>query len=182
MFGGQNDIGAQGQFQPATAANAVDGGNHGLVEPAQFLQAAKAALAIVAIDSLAPCCGLEIPAGAKEFLARPGQDRHPQIGVITEIGKNLAHDPAGGEIDGIGAGPVERDLQHRATAVGLDRRIGHGLSPNRIRASTATARSGVAISGLISNSTSPPLCAMAQSCTAKMAATSAAWWAGGLPR
>jgi len=90
VLGSQQDVSAQRQFQPAAAADPVDGGDDGLVQPAQFLQAAEAADTIVAVDRITPGGGLQVPAGAKELLARSGDDGDAQIRVVAEVSEDLA--------------------------------------------------------------------------------------------
>ena len=159
VIGSQDDVGAQRPFQPAPAADPVHCGNDRLVHRAHLLDAAKATDAVVAIHLVAIRRRLEIPTGAEELLARAGDDRHAQFGVIAKRAKRLAHDPAGLQIDCIGLGPVKRDFQHMAPPLGPDRVVRHVCSPILIKASAATAPFGVAINGLISTSSSRAACA-----------------------
>ena len=105
------------------------------------------------IDRIAIGSGLQIPAGAEEFLARGSDDRHAQALVIAEIAEHLAHQAAGLEVDGVRLGAIERHLEDGAFAAGLDR-IGHFAL--LISASTAMAVSGVQINGFTSTSSTEP--------------------------
>ncbi len=156
MLGCEDHIGRKSEFETATAANAVDRGNDRLVEARQFLQAAKAADAIIAIDRIAIICGFKVPAWAKELFAAGRQDRNPQLRIIAKRGKGVAHDAAGRQIDGIGFGAVEGDLQDATFTAGFDRAVGH-MSASGLRsicrsASATKTASLVQINGFISSS------------------------------
>jgi len=127
MLCGEDNIGRKREFEPAPAADAIHRRDDGFVETAQLLQAPKPALAVIAIDCIAIGGGLQIPAGAEEFLARPCDDGHSQLSIIAKFGEDFAHNPAGRQIDGIGLGPVERDLKDMAACLGFDR-VGHSAS------------------------------------------------------
>ena len=73
MSAGDHDL------EAAAEGEAVDRGDHRLVEAGQFLQAAEAADAIVGIGRFAFGCGLEVPARAEEFVAGRGEDRDAQV-------------------------------------------------------------------------------------------------------
>ncbi|EBA09841.1 hypothetical protein SSE37_08533 [Sagittula stellata E-37] len=176
---GKDDVGADRKLQPAAAGDAVDGGDHRLVETTQFLQSAEAALAIVAIGALAPRGGLEVPAGAEELLALRGKDRHAQLGIVAEIGEDLAQLSRGRHVDGIGLGPVQCDFEHRAAALGQNV-LGH--SSILIRASAATASVARQISGLISISCSAPACCCTSFCSAIAVSMTASTSAPARPR
>ncbi len=132
------------------------GGQDQVAGDRQFQPAAEAADPVVAVHRVALGGGLEVPAGAEELLALGAQDGDAQLGVVAEVAEGLAHDPAGGEVDGVGLRPVQRHLQDAALAARFDRVVGHVSSLSRIRASAATAPVGVAISGLMSISITRP--------------------------
>ena len=88
LFDGQDQIAGQRQFQPAAAADPVDCADHGLVEVGQFLQPAKTADPIVAIDRVARGGGLQIPAGAEELVALGPQDADAQTVVVAKGAKD----------------------------------------------------------------------------------------------
>ena len=119
MVGSDNHIGRERQFQPATAGNAVHSRDDGFVHLWQFLQATKAAHAVVAIDGVPVCGGLEVPPGAKELLAAGRQDRHAQFGIIAEVAKDFAHEAAGLQINRVSLGAVECDLNDCALSAGF---------------------------------------------------------------
>ncbi|EAU48416.1 hypothetical protein R2601_02548 [Salipiger bermudensis HTCC2601] len=158
MIGGEDDVGAERQLEPAAAGDAVDGGDHRLVQAAQFLQPAEAADAVIGIRRLALGRGLQIPARAEELLALRGEDCHAQRGIVAEFGEDLAQLAARRHVDGVGLGPVQGDFKHRTAARRQDV-LGH--SSILIRASAATASVARQISGLISISCR----ALALSCT-----------------
>ena len=92
MIGGEDDVAGERELEAAAAGDAVDGGDHRLVEVRQLLQAAEAADAVVAVDRVAAGGGLEVPAGAEELLAGGGDDGDAQVGVVAEGLEGLAHD------------------------------------------------------------------------------------------
>ncbi len=118
MLGGDDDVRRDHDFKTAAKGQAIHGGDHRLVEARQFLQAAKAAHAIIGIGRFAFGCGLEIPAGAEEFLSGGGEDGHAQFRIVPELGEDIAHDAAGCGINGIGLGAVDGDFEHGAMAFG----------------------------------------------------------------
>jgi hypothetical protein len=120
VFGSNNDVRRDHDFKTATKGQAIDGRDDGLVEARQFLQAAETAHPIVCIRRFACGCGLEIPAGTEEFVACGGEDGHAQFGIVPEFHKDIAHDPAGCSIDGVGLGAVDGDFKHGAMAFGYD--------------------------------------------------------------
>ena len=120
VLGGDDDVGRDHDLEAAAKGEAIDRGDHRLVEAGQFLQAAEAADAIVGIGRFAFGRGLEIPARAEEFLAGSGEDGHAQFRIVAELGEDIAHDAAGRGIDGIGLGPVDGDFEHGAAAFDND--------------------------------------------------------------
>ena len=99
---GVDQVARQGQLEAAAHRQAVHGRDHRLVEVGQLLEPAEAADAVVAVDRVAVGGGLEVPAGAEELVALGAHDRHPQVGVVAEAREDLAHLPAGGQVDGVG--------------------------------------------------------------------------------
>ena len=89
---GVDQVAGQGELEAAADGHAVHGGDHRLVQVGQLLEAAEAADAVVAVDRVAVCGGLEVEAGAEELVARGLQDGHPQVGVVAEAGERLAHE------------------------------------------------------------------------------------------
>ena len=89
------------------------------------MKAAKTANAIVAVRRLAFRRSLQIPTRAEELLPRAGDKGNAQLWVITELGKDIAHNPTGRRIDCIGLGPIQGDFQNGAPAFGFDWRVGH---------------------------------------------------------
>ena len=78
------------------------------------------------------CAGLQVPAGAEET-AGGSENGDAQAGIVTKIGKHLAHLPAGRRIDRIGLRPVERDLQNGAIAGDVERGGVHwGIFPSMV--------------------------------------------------
>ena len=116
VIGGDDDVGRDHDLEAAAEGEAVDRGDHRLVEAGQFLQAAEAADAIVGIGRLAVGGRLEIPARAEEFLARAGEDGDAQVRIVAELRESLAHDAARRRVDGIGLGPVDGDFEDGAAA------------------------------------------------------------------
>ncbi len=119
VFGGDDDVGRDHDLEAAAEGEAVDRGDHRLVEAGQFLQAAEAADAIVGIGRFAFGRGLQVPAGAEEFLARRREDGDAQFRIVAEGGEDIAHDAAGCGVDGIGLGPVDGDFEDGAAAFGV---------------------------------------------------------------
>ena len=64
--------------------------------------------------------GFEIPSGGEELLARAGDDGDAQRLVVAELDEYLVQASTGREIDGVGLGPVDRDLEYAAVGDGLD--------------------------------------------------------------
>ena len=94
----------------------------GLLRWGSSWQTAEAAGAVVAVGTgVAGGGGLQVPAGAEDLFPRPGQDGDAQVGVVAEGAEGLAHDPAGGEVDGVGLGAVEGDFEDVARGRGADR-------------------------------------------------------------
>ena len=90
---GVDQVARQGQLEAAAHRQAVDRGDHRLVEVGQLLEAAEAADAVVAVDGVAVGGGLEVPAGAEELVALGAHDRHPEVGVVAEVGEDLGPSP-----------------------------------------------------------------------------------------
>ena len=127
MFCRQQDVARQCQLQPTAAAGAVDRHDDRLVHARQFLQATKAAHAVIAIHGIASGGGFQIPARAKEFVPRASHNRDTQIRIIAKNRKHIAHDTAGGQVNGIGLGPVQRDLKDIPVPRGFDGVVSHGV-------------------------------------------------------
>ena len=149
----QDQVRRQGELQPPTAADALHRSDDRLVEVRQLLQAREAPNTIVPVDSIPVRRGLQIPAGAKEFLSRRADDADPQRWVIPEVPEGKTHDPAGCQTDRIGLRHVQRDLKDCTFTPGLYRASCphlHHVTLSRISTSTATAPASRRISGLIS--------------------------------
>ena len=116
MFCGIDEVTGECQFEPAADRHAVDRGNDRFVECGQFLQAAEPADAVVRVRRFAIGRDLEVPSGREKTLSGAGQQRHTQVRVIAEPGEHVAHDLAGGGIDGVRFGPVQGDLKDGAVA------------------------------------------------------------------
>ena len=112
MVGGVDQVAGQRQFETAADRHAVDAGDHRLVHVAQFLQAGKAADAVVAVDRIAAGRRLQVPAGAEELVAGGLDDGDAQLRIVAERLECLAHQPRGLQVDGIGLRPVERDFEN----------------------------------------------------------------------
>ena len=123
-----NEIAGQRQFEAAAHRHAVDTCDHRLVEVAQFLQPGKAADTVVAVDGVAACRCLKVPAGAEELVAGGLDDGDAQFRIFAERFEGLAHQPRRLEVDGVGLRPVERDFKDGAFAARGDD-IGHGFAP-----------------------------------------------------
>lgn len=80
---------------------------------------------MVAVDRVPPAAALRIPARTGDLAARSGHDCHPQPRIITEVREDLAHDPAGRQIDGVGPGAIKRNRQHHASAFSFYRGASH---------------------------------------------------------
>ena len=131
MLDCQDHIGGERPFEAAAHRHAVDRGDDGLVEIGQLLDAAEAARPVILIRPLASRRGLQIPAGAEELLAAAGDDGDPQLRVVAEFHEGLAHDPAGGGVDGIGLGTVEHHLEDGAVAGDVERSCAQVSAPDR---------------------------------------------------
>src|SRR6202044_3902220 len=119
------DVSAQNDLEAAPAGNAVDRRDDRLVEIARVVQSPEPAHAPVLVRLLAARRGLEIPAGGEEFLAGAGDDGDAQRLVVAELDEYVVQAATGREVDGVGLGPVDRDLEYAAVGDGLDS-IGHG--------------------------------------------------------
>src|SRR4051794_35463661 len=184
MLGRQDQVAGERQLEAAADRHAVQRRDHRLVEVGELLQPAEPADAVVAVGALrALGGGLEVPAGAEELLAAAGDDRDPKGRVVAEGGEGAAELAAGGDVDGVGLGPVEHDLQDAVGGGGPDC-IAHALAPMRIRTSAATAPlpTGRTIRGLMSSSTSRSPWATAKRVTASTVSTTASRSPGGRPR
>ena len=123
MISSDDHIRRQRQLQPATAGNAVDRRDDWFVQVPHLLHAAKAADAIVAVHGVAIGCTFQVPAGTKELFAPTCDDRDAQLWIIAKFGKDIAHDPGGGQINSVGFGPVEGHLENGPFTAGFDGRI-----------------------------------------------------------
>ena len=119
-LGDDHQVAGQRQLEAAAEGEAVDRGDHRLVEVEEARQAGEAAGAEVVVGAFALGRGLQVPAGREEALAGAGDDGDPERGVVAELAKGLAHEAAGGGIDGVRLGPVEGDLQDRPVALDLE--------------------------------------------------------------
>ena len=85
MLDRQDHIGGKRPFEAAAHGHAVDRGDDGLVQIGQLLDAAEAARTVILVRRLAGRRGLQIPAGAEEFLAAAGDDGHAQLRIVAEF-------------------------------------------------------------------------------------------------
>ena len=139
VVGSNHEIGGQDDLESAADGHAVHRGDHRLEQAGQLAETPEAALAVVGLELLAACCGVEVPPGAEESVTGAGEDRDPQTGIIAEGSEHPAQFAARGRVDGVGLGTVDGDLQHRAVGDGCHRAGGSSLSHGpgaRPRAST----------------------------------------------
>src|ERR1700691_5280378 len=116
MFFGHDQIGAQHQLKTSAASNAVDSSDNRFVEIARVVQSAEPCRAPVLVGLLAGRRGLQIPAGAEELVTCPCDDGKPQLRIGAELLENLVQLAAGGQIDGVGLGPVQPYLKDRSVS------------------------------------------------------------------
>ena len=100
--------------KPAAIGQPVDGTHDRLAEVRQFLQSAKTAKAVIRICRLALGRSFQVPSGAEEAVSGRGENGCTQVVIVAECRKHIAHDAAGGGIDGVGLWPVNGDFQHPA--------------------------------------------------------------------
>jgi hypothetical protein len=113
-LGGLRDVdqvAGQGQLEATPHRQAVYRSDDRLVEVGQLLQPAEAADPVVAVHRVAGGRGLQVPARAEELVALGAHDRDPEVGVVAEGREDLAHLPAGRQVDGVGLRPVEGHLE-----------------------------------------------------------------------
>ena len=106
--GGDQDIGAERDFQPAATADAVDGKDDRLIETTNVLKAPKAADTHVyrAAETIV-VRSLHIPTGAEELLAFRREQQNAQFGIVAERQHQVADRTAGRSVNGIGGGAVK---------------------------------------------------------------------------
>ncbi len=137
VLGGDDQVASERQLETAAHGDAVDRGDHRLVEIEQLGEAAKSAGAVVRALVLAELGrGVQVPAGREETLPAPRNDSDAQIVIVPEGQEGLAQGAAGDRVDGVCLGPVEGDLGHVAPP--LDSyRVRHPARPLQTRTARA---------------------------------------------
>ena len=121
VLGRDDKVGGEYQLEAAARRDAVDRGDHRFRPPVQLRQPGETARPVIGVDRFACRRGLEVPARAEEPVARSGHDPGAQAGVGLEHGERLVQRVAGGYIDGVRAGPVQRDREHAVGRLRPDR-------------------------------------------------------------
>src|SRR5699024_1452165 len=118
----------QCQLETTTHCHSIDRSDDRLVQVAQFLQPGKAADTIITVHCVAFGGLLQIPTGGKELRSSGAHDGDAQLRVIAKILEDTAHRTAGGQIDGIGLGPIQRDFENMIVDCRRDS-VCHWMSP-----------------------------------------------------
>ncbi len=93
VVGCDDEVGRERELEAATHRQAVDGGDDGLADVEELGEAREAAGAVLGVNGLAIGRGLEVPSGAEEALACPGENRSAQRRVVAQLGERPRRGP-----------------------------------------------------------------------------------------
>jgi hypothetical protein len=124
MFRCHEQVGGQGQLEPAARRDPIDRGDDRLAAPVQLGQSREPPGSVISVDRLASCGRLEIPARTEKPVARSRYDPDPQVRSGLQPGERLVQRMAGGDVHGIRARPVKDDREHAPGCLRPDRAVG----------------------------------------------------------